>query len=185
MARYGFHCPFVEPPYARGHDFDAYAPMGQAPPRALCPEHNALAERVFAAPQFQEDRVRFARNRNPAAPSERWSWSLGREMPETRSEQRRLERERGIELMTHEEARRARSEASAYLQHVRETGAPPPAPPPPKPEKGWFAREVAKRGIRFGADSGGYVERSREEVDRKLRAERPDWVEAEAAAPKK
>ena len=51
----------------------------------------------------------------------------------------------------------------------------------PQPrEKGWLAREVAKRGIRFDRSITGPRPLTREESERKLKAERPEWSDPQA-----
>ena len=168
MASYGFRCSGNG-----GHEIIGYYPMGKAPSQEFCNHHQAYAHRTYEAPQFTEDRRRMQKCSNPAAPSDRWSWSLGQDMPETRSEQRRLEREKGIEMLTRDEARREANEAKGYLEAVR-SGS-PPAPEQPKPlPKGWLAKEVAERGIRFGSGESHGEVLTPENSDRKI-AETTEW----------
>jgi hypothetical protein len=61
---------------------------------------------------------------------------------------------------------------------------------PPKLEKGYLAREVAKRGIRFDRSLTPQPTLNREQAERKLRDTRPDWGDShgseatDLAAPK-
>jgi hypothetical protein len=92
---------------------------------------------------------------------------------------RAIEKARGIEFVTP-------AEAKADVAKLREGKN---LEEPPKREKGWLAREVAKRGVKLHpADSGGYNDapHTREGVERKIKAER-DWNDAEAVviAPQK
>jgi hypothetical protein len=146
-----------------GHEIVENFPTGKAPATVHCSEHNLEAKRIFEPPIFQEDRLRFYQAK-PNAPSPRWSYALGQDMPESKQERRRLEKEKGIEFVSRDEK--------------------PSIPEPPKgPEKGWLKRAFDAKGIRLG-DYGGFRPMTREESERKLAAERPDWVESEAVIPK-
>jgi hypothetical protein len=171
--RYGFACALRHEIHG---EVEETFPIGHAPDSVPC-WCGSEARRVFEAPHFVEDRRRFVKgSRN--APAENWSWSLGTRMPESRQEMRRVEKERGIEFVTPAEAR-------ADAQRLREGKD---LAPPPKLEKGWLAKEVAKRGLKI-RDSAASPARvlTREESERKLAAERPDWKDSEAAivAPEK
>ncbi len=160
MSRYGYACP-------AGHEVVIDATMRRAPDQVVCLAHDADAPRIFEPPQFTEDRLHFRRT-TPGAPSENWSWTLGAPMPTSRAERKRIERERGIEFVTPAEAR-------ADAQKLREGKN---LWEPPKLEKGWLAKEVRKRGIRFDRSVSPAPLATPEAVDRKL-AER-GWNEAEA-----
>jgi hypothetical protein len=71
----------------------------------------------------------------------------------------------------------SRSEALADAQRLREGKD---LSPPPKLEKGYLAREVAKRGIRFDRSLSPPRILNREEAERKLKVEQPDWQPSEA-----
>jgi hypothetical protein len=94
-------------------------------------------------------------------------------MPDSRAARKRIERERGIEFVTP-------SEAKADAQKLREGKNLWEAP---KLEKGWLAKEVRKRGIRFDRSVTPAPLPTQEQVDRKL-ADR-GWSEAEAVTVKK
>jgi hypothetical protein len=162
VSRYGYDCP-------AGHEVILDATMRRAPDQIVCLEHDADAPRRFEPPQFTEDRLHFRRT-GPGAPAENWSWTLGGPMPTSRAERKRVERERGIEFVTPSEAR-------ADAQKLRDGKDLWTAP---KPEKGWLAKEVRKRGIKLHPDSSGTPARlpSREESERKI-ADR-GWNEAES-----
>ncbi len=154
--RFGYACPL-------GHELIENFHCGHAPPAVICPTHQETAPRVFDVPHFVEDRLRFYQA-GANAPSGRWSYALGQEMPETRAERDRLCREKGIEMVT---------KAEMLI----------PPPEPKKPEKGWLKREIDKRGIRFG-DYAGIPQLTREGAERKLRDDRPEWSESDAVTPK-
>jgi hypothetical protein len=181
MVRFGYRCP-------AGHEIVEQHRVGQAPPTTTCYEHAHTAARVFDVPHFVEDRLRFAKA-SPHAPSERWSYALGREMPETRQERRRIEKERGIEFVTKADVYNDPETRKSldYVAHLRSGGAPIPPkeldPPKPLP-KGILARKLREKGVRFGADSGGFVLRTPEQVERQIRDHAPEWSEREAVTPK-
>lgn len=165
--RFGYRCPFTG-----GHEAVETFPIGQAPSFAPCSEHGLLGPRVFDVPYTQEDRrhMRGAPTKN--APTEDWSWSIGAPKPKSRSEARIIEKTRGIEFVSPAEAKAdaAKLRAGKNLDE------------PQKLERGYLAKEVAKRGIRFDRSLTPPRPRTREESERKLAAER-DWtpsVDAEA-----
>ncbi len=104
------------------------------------------------------------------APTEDWSWTLGAPRPKSRTEARIIEKTRGIEFVSPREA----------LADAAKLRAGKNLDEPPKMEKGYLAREVAKRGIRFDRSLTPPRPLTREEAERKLKAERPDWKPAEA-----
>jgi hypothetical protein len=59
-----------------------------------CPHDGYVAKRIWEAPYAQEDRLRMWRNQYGT----RHSFALGEEMPESRRDLRRIERQRGIEF---------------------------------------------------------------------------------------
>ncbi len=158
--RFGFLC-------AEGHELVESFPVGGAPRDVFCPEHGLRAARVFEAPNFQEDRRRL-RAPTPHAPRPDWSWSLGAPAPQSRSEMRAIEKAQGIEFVTPAEAR-------ADVAKLREGKN---LDEPPKLEKGYLAREIAKRGVRFDRSLTPPRALTREESERKL-ADR-GWSDAEA-----
>ncbi len=155
--RFGFRCPL-------DHEVIDEFTIGQAPPTVLCVEHGVQATRVFDVPQFTEDRRRM-RQPTPHAPRPDWSWSLGAPAPQSRAEMRAIEKAQGIEFVTRDEARR----------DVEKLRAGKNLDEPKKLEKGWLAKEVAKRGIRFDRSLEPPRPLTREESERKLAAER-DWT---------
>ncbi len=161
--RYGYACP-------HGHEVVESFPIGTAPHDVPCSEHDERAVRVFDVPYFEEDRRRL-RPPTPNAPRPDWSWSLGAPAPQTRAEQRAIEKTHGIEFVS-------RAEALADAQKLREGKN---LDEPPKLEKGWLAREVAKRGIRFDRSLEPPRPLTREESERKLQAER-DWTPSGGSA---
>jgi hypothetical protein len=144
-------------------------PIGKAPDAISCAYHGESARRVFDVPHFTEDRRHMARP-TPHAPAPDWSWSLGARRPQSRSEMRAIEKAQGIEFVTP-------AEAKADLEKIR---AGKMLDEPPALEKGYLAKEVAKRGIRFDRSLSAPRPLTREESERKLKAERPDWNPAEA-----
>lgn len=162
--------------------------MNEVPESVPCPAHGGACARIFTAPHFQEDRVRFHRA-GPNAPSERWSYALGQEMPDSRAERRRLEKERGVEFVTKADvlADPDMRKSMDYVKHLREGGAPidPKKLDQPKPfPKGILAKKLAEKGVRLGDYSRDYQPKTREQVEREV-VDR-GWVEAEATvAPSK
>ena len=167
--RFGYAC-------AEGHEIEWAFPAGKAPAAVSCSDHGEHAARVFEAPHFTEDRRRMAAPTSNA-PRPDWSWALGGPRPQSRAEMRTLEKSMGIEFVTPSEAR-------ADVVRLREGKD---LSPPPKLEKGYLAREVAKRGLRFDRSLTPPRPLTREESERKLKAERPDWnpAEAKVASPEK
>ena len=168
--RFGYAC-------AEGHEIEWAFPAGKAPAAVSCSDHGEHAARVFEAPYFVEDRRRMAAPTSNA-PRPDWSWALGAPMPQTRSEMRAVEKMQGIEFVTRDEARR----------DVEKLRSGKNLDEPVKPEKGYVAREFAKRGIKI-RDSAASPARqwTREESERKLAAER-GWdanAEATVATPTK
>jgi hypothetical protein len=165
--RFGYACGLNHEVFP---EVEEHFPIGQAPDAVAC-WCGSEARRVFEAPYYQEDRRRLARTpRN--APAEKWSWTLGARAPQSRAEMRQIEKERGIEFVTPAEAR-------ADIAKLREGKN---LEGPPKPNKGWLAKEIAKRGVKLHpADSGGWNDapHTREGVERKIKAER-GWNDAEA-----
>jgi hypothetical protein len=167
--RFGFAC-------SAGHEIIEEFRVGQAPTTVRCDEHDRYAIRVFDAPNICEDRRHMAAPK-PGEPQPGWSWALGAPLPTSRSEMRAIEKSRGIEFVTPAEAR-------ADAQRLREGKSLDEAPKLPK---GYLAKAIAARGIRFDRSVSAPRVLTREESERKLAAERPDWKPAEAktAAPEK
>jgi hypothetical protein len=149
--RFGFGCP-------GGHEIVESFPVGGAPRDVFCAEHNLRAVRVFEAPYYQEDRRRMCAP-TPHAPRPDWSWTLGGPAPQSRSEQRAIEKAQGIEFVT-------KAEALADAAKLREGKD---LSPSPKLEKGYLAKEVAKRGLRFDRSLTPPRALTREESERKLK----------------
>ena len=182
MPIYGFACP-------AGHEVEGVFGMEEVPTTVPCPEHGGECARVFYAPHFQEDRVRFHRA-GPGAPTERWSYALGQDMPDSRAERRRIEKEKGIEFVSKADvmADPDMRKSLDYVQHLRAGGAPidPKVMDAPKKlPKGILAKKLAEKGVRLGDYSREYTPKTREQVEREAAAR--GWVEAEAtvAAPEK
>jgi len=157
--RFGFGCPL-------GHEVIETFSVGQAPESVQCEEHGAMAMRVFDVPYTVEDR-RHMKTTAPTAnaPTEDWAWSIGGPRPKSRSEARAVEKALGIEFISPAEAKAD----AAKLRSGKNLDT------PPKLEKGYLAKEVARRGIRFDRSLTPPRPMTREESERKLKAERPDW----------
>ena len=126
MARYAYAC------IAR-HETVRVFPMGEAPAAVACATCAAGAGRVFGDVQFTEDRTRFFRN---AITGTHYSYSLGQEYPDTRTERDRLLTEKGWEPVTPGNEPAIFRENRQYLEHLRTGGerdrafeATPPEPP--------------------------------------------------------
>jgi hypothetical protein len=157
--RFGFACP-------RGHEVIETFPIGEAPRDVACPDHGVSAARVFDVPYFTEDRRHMKRTVPTAnAPTEDWSWTIGGPRPKSRSEARAVEKAMNIEFVSPAEARAD----AAKLRSGQNLDT------PVKPEPGYLKREIAKRGIRFDRSLSPPRMLNREESERKLKAERPDW----------
>lgn len=157
--RFGYACP-------KGHEVVEMFPVGTAPDMVPCSEHRVIATRVIDVPYFVEDR-RHMKTTAPTAnaPTEDWSWTIGAPRPKSRAEARAIEKTMGIEFIS---PREAKADA-AKLRSGQNLDT------PVKPEKGYLAREIAKRGIRFDRSLTPQTQLTREQAERKLKAERPDW----------
>lgn len=153
--RFGYGCP-------QGHEIEEAFPTGGAPDRIRCNEHQVYAVRVFDVFHMQEDR-RGMSSSTPGKPG--WSWALGAPMPTSRAEMRAIEKTQGIEFITPSEAR-------ADVQKLKEGKN---LDEPRKLEKGYLAKEVAKRGIRFDRSLTPPTPLTRDQAERQLKAEQPDW----------
>src|ERR1700677_1699032 len=156
--RFGFGCPL-------GHEVIETFSVGQAPESVQCEEHGTTAMRIFDVPYHVEDR-RHMKTTAPTknAPTEDWSWTIGGPRPKSRSEVRAIEKTMGIEFVSPAEAKAD----AAKLRSGENLDA------PPKLEKGYLAKEVAKRGIRFDRSLTPQPILNREQAERKLRDTRPD-----------
>jgi hypothetical protein len=157
--RFGYACPL-------GHELIEHFAVGKAPETVGCDEHGLICSRVIDVPYFVEDRRHMKTTApTPHAPTEDWSWTIGAPRPKSRSEARAIEKALGIEFVSPAEAKAdaAKLRAGKNLDE------------PVKPEKGYLAREVAKRGIRFDRSLSPPRMLNREEAERKLKAEKPDW----------
>jgi hypothetical protein len=109
-------------------------------------------------------------------------------MPTSRADLKAVERQRNIEFVSQADAKSDPDTRKTleYVEHLRSGGAPisPKVLDPPKPlEKGILARKLREKGVRFGADSGGFVLRTPEQVDRMIRDRDPQpsgWNESQA-----
>jgi hypothetical protein len=110
VATYNFECPNC---YVVEVDASIHVGVRRYEP---CPGCGYLSERLYTAPQTQEDRLRFYRNQYGT----RWSYAIGAEMPESRSERRRIERERGI--MFDDQLTPKERTMVEYAEHVRTGG---------------------------------------------------------------
>lgn len=90
--------------------------VGSAKP---CPDCGAQSTRIFTVPQYNPDNTRFFRN---PVNGTRFSYHLGREMPETRSEYKSLCDKMGIEPVTSKTMPEQWKQDQEYLQHVRNGG---------------------------------------------------------------
>lgn len=157
--RFGYGCPL-------GHEIVESFSVGQAPNGVFCDEHNALAPRVFDVPYFTEDRRHMKTTApTPNAPTEDWSWTIGGPRPKSRAEVRALEKALNIEFVSPAEAKAD----AALLRSGKNLDE------PVKPEKGYLAKEIAKRGIRFDRSLTPQASLTREQAERKLKDTRPDW----------
>jgi|FreactTroBogLake_1042271.scaffolds.fasta_scaffold00472_13 putative FmdB family regulatory protein len=150
MARYDYACP------ACGTIDEVIHGMREQV-TVLCPECATPCNRYFSPdtfPQFTEDRVRFYRNNRKDAPSERWSYALGQEMPESRRELNRLQEQKGIEFVSKRDMPDHWKMALEYKRHVDKGGervAPEKLmPTSTKIEPGSIMKKAREKGVRFG-----------------------------------
>lgn len=156
---FGYRCPL-------GHEIIDGFPVGKAPDSILCDQHGEDAPRIFDVPYFTEDRRHMKRTVPTAnAPTEDWSWTIGGPRPKSRAEARAIEKTMGIEFVSPAEAKAD----AAKLRSGKNLDE------PVKPEKGYLAKEIAKRGIRFDRSLTPPTPLTREQAERKLKAEQPDW----------
>jgi hypothetical protein len=158
--RFGFRCPEGD------HEIIDLYGVGKAPDSIICPEHGFVSSRVFDVPYTVEDR-RHMKTTAPTAnaPTEDWSWTIGGPRPKSRSEVRALEKSMGIEFVSPAEAKAD----AAKLRSGKNLDE------PVRPEKGYLAKEVAKRGIRFDRSLTPQPILNREQAELKLKDTRPDW----------
>lgn len=115
---------------------------------ACCPACNEVSPRVFTAPQFTEDRRRFA--------GERLSAATGQLIAQSRTQERMIEKAMDIEFMTKADAPANVKNAAAYSQHLRTGGDPLPnkvvaalvSPPPEK--KKTIVEMMRENPVRLG-----------------------------------
>jgi len=158
--RFGFRCPEGD------HEIITLFSVGQAPDQFFCIDHAVFAKRVFDVPYTVEDRRHMKTTApTPNAPTEDWSWTIGGPRPKSRSEMRAIEKTLGIEYVSPAEAKAD----AAKLRSGKNLDE------PPKLEKGYLAKEVAKRGIRFDRSLTPQPILNREQAERKLKDTRPDW----------
>lgn len=104
-----------------------------------------LAHRIFGSFYYAEDRRHMRRGLSPAT---------GRPYAQSRTEERVIEKTMGIEFVGRGDMPDQWKRCRDYSRHLR-TGGKPVDPeslnPTPKSEKGWFKKELDKRGFRFGA----------------------------------
>lgn len=111
MAVYEYRCPDA-------HLTQWSGAMGEAPQYMLC-DCAQTALRVYGDFQFQEDRYRFFRN---PVDGGNYSYSLGREHPDNRTEYHRACAELGTEPVTRKTMPRAWKEDQDYREHVAHGG---------------------------------------------------------------
>lgn len=142
MARYAFAC-------AENHETVVTHPM-EGPPlptRVVC-ECGRLAHRVYGF-NFQEDRTRFFRN---PVDGTKFSYALGREMPDNRSEYHQLLDANRCEPVTRGTMPSQWKENAEYLEHVVHGGE-RDMPPPlgGKPVGKTVLQQMRESNFRVGA----------------------------------
>jgi hypothetical protein len=112
MAVYAFEC-------SEHGEFDHHGSMKAPPTLAPCPRCSRVGMRVFTVPQFSEDRARLWRS---GVDGSRFSYSLGRSMPDDRNGVRSAFDAIGAEPVTRKTMPKAWKQDQAYRKHVLETG---------------------------------------------------------------
>ncbi len=116
MPIYALKCPVCGPQ-------EVVARMSEGAAFMDCPVCQRPRPQVFHPPQFTEDRVRFFKG----ALGNGYSFALGAQMPESRTERDRLAKEKGVEFTTKAELvadSREAADALAYRDHVSTGGKP-------------------------------------------------------------
>lgn len=111
MARYVYACP-GQPGDAESHELERFYPMGQAPQIEWCDDHMHNAPRTFDF-QFQEDKRRMRSGR---------SNTTGQHYATSRADERRIEKEKGIEFIGPSEVPDKWRRAKEYAEHVKTGG---------------------------------------------------------------
>ena len=106
MARYEYRCEID------GSTFDLYGAMGSQPDRLPCICLHGMARRVFDF-QFQQDNRRLRKGISPVT---------GQPFAESRAEERRIEKERGIEFVGPGDMPKPWREARDYKAHIDQGG---------------------------------------------------------------
>lgn len=111
MAQYAYAC-------AGDHETVVHATMGEAPTTVLCETCGRRAHRVYGF-HFSEDRTRFFRN---GIDGTKFSYALGKEMPDNRNEYHAILEATGSEPVTRGTMPTQWKENSEYLEHVQHGG---------------------------------------------------------------
>jgi hypothetical protein len=146
VARYDFRCP------NDGRVHELQWPINDEKPVVLCEDCGAQCEQAFfpwTTPFFAEDKMRFWRNDK----GNRFSRTFGQEMPESRKELRRLEKEKGCELISPSEMPENWKRCVEYAEHRKHGGEHDKnqaqfIPPPEKPKT--LTQIMAEKNVRFG-----------------------------------
>ena len=113
MALYSFLCLYC------AEQFDASGEMANPPQLARCERCDNPARRVFTAPQFTQDSTRLFRNSNDGT---NFSYTLGKPMPDSRTEYYRELDKIGAEPVSKQTMPESWKENAAYKKHVATGG---------------------------------------------------------------
>lgn len=113
MPKYLYSCPI-------DGEVELLHGMAEVASHKPCPKCGQNSARIFTVPQYNPDNQRFFRN--PVNGS-RYSFHLGREMPESRREYVKLCDSMGIEPVTAKSMPEPWKQDQEYLQSVRSGGA--------------------------------------------------------------
>jgi len=133
-------------PYECEHDEELIEyPMVSVPDTHTMSD-SCMGKRVYYLPHHVEDRRHMR--------GEKLSPVTGLPYASSRTEERRIERERGIEFLSPSEMPKQWDTLKRYSQHVKHGGErldPHAVNPEPKTDlKGEISRKMAERGLRFG-----------------------------------
>ncbi len=143
MATYAYRC--AVHPCRPSHIVEKWFDMGSAPASIRCEEHGADCKRVYDF-QFSPDNTRFFRN---PVDGTRFSYSLGREMPDSKSELFREYEQRGIEPVTRKTMPEAWKADQEYAAAVR-SGEKIEKPKPDISKGVTVLEQLRKSNVRFG-----------------------------------
>lgn len=141
MARYEFEC--QDDRGLTVHTFFESHAMGKCPPSSVCDEHNLVALRTFDS-NFEQDTRRFRVGRSQAT---------GQPYAESRAEERRIEKERGISFVGRNDLTAKEKHLASYAKHVREGGervASDVINPPEKVQRKTVQQVLREKNVRFG-----------------------------------